>query len=73
MPFHFEVASLIHSDFSNFLNDSWKYEGNWNETVDTFTKEAKDWNINIFRHVGKRKHIFMAWLNGIEKGSPKFR
>ncbi|XP_028800322.1 uncharacterized protein LOC114755607 [Neltuma alba] len=47
------------------VKENWNANSNWNENVDSFTKEIIDWSKNVFGHIGKKKSILMGRLEGI--------
>ena len=66
-PFCFKSARLTHDNFQTFLQGEWKDNISVIENLNAFQDNLKDWNVNVFGNIGKRKRRLLARLNGIQR------
>ena len=66
-PFMFEAAWLTHCDFKDMLQRKWTgIEFIKNELAE-LESHLKDWNINSFGHIAKKKKELLQRIKGIQK------
>ncbi|WJX23885.1 hypothetical protein P8452_13067 [Trifolium repens] len=70
-PFRFEAAWVTHEKFHIFLKDKWNGGSDLVNRLHDLTPQLKEWNIEIFGNIFKRKKDLLARLNGIQN-SPNY-
>ncbi|CAL9010471.1 unnamed protein product [Prunus brigantina] len=67
-PFRFEAMWMQHEHFHEFISDVWgQAAGSALDKTYQLVQPLKDWNVNVFGHLKKRKACLLARLNGIQK------
>lgn len=67
-PFRFEAMWLNHSDFEDFTKSHWPTDDTpISSKVASFTKSIKQWNIDVFGNIFRRKKRLIARIAGIQK------
>ncbi|CAL2259571.1 unnamed protein product [Prunus armeniaca] len=67
-PFRFEAMWMQHEQFNEFISDVWgQAAGSALDKTYQLIQPLKDWNVNVFGHLKKRKACLLACLNGIQK------
>ncbi|MBA0791156.1 hypothetical protein Gohar_015751 [Gossypium harknessii] len=58
-PFRFLAKWVEHPNFSNFVRDKWFFNGNMAESLNKFSLNVKDWNKNVYGHIGTQKQSLL--------------
>ncbi|KAL4278142.1 hypothetical protein GQ457_03G020710 [Hibiscus cannabinus] len=66
-PFRFLSVWQDHPQFSDFLSSNWVDGDDVTSNIQRFQESVKDWNVNVFGHIGLRKKRILAQLRGIDK------
>ncbi|GMI81045.1 hypothetical protein HRI_001773800 [Hibiscus trionum] len=65
-PFRYLSAWNEHPDFKSLLAGVWIDERSIHENLLNFQLKSKEWNREVFGHIGRRKSLLLARLQGIE-------
>ncbi|KAK5842069.1 hypothetical protein PVK06_004397 [Gossypium arboreum] len=65
-PFRFLAGWTQHQDFSTMISNLWEHNGDMSSTLEKFTLGLKEWNKNIYGHIGTRKREIMQKLKKIQ-------
>ncbi|XP_028788367.1 uncharacterized protein LOC114744358 [Neltuma alba] len=71
-PFRFVASWALHEDFSRLTKEAWDPNASWQENVQVFTDEVKNWSLNVYGHLWKKRNRIMGRLEGIDKSMKKF-
>ncbi|GMI74429.1 hypothetical protein HRI_001112200 [Hibiscus trionum] len=70
-PFRYLTAWTEHPDFHRLVVDVWKEGRCIFDNVLDFQTRGKEWNKEVFGHIGRRKTLFLARIKGIEVARSK--
>ncbi|GAU24370.1 hypothetical protein TSUD_390790 [Trifolium subterraneum] len=65
-PFRFEAAWITHEDFHRLLCEKWERGSDLLNVISSFTPQLKEWNLETFGNIFKRKKELLARINGIQ-------
>jgi len=65
-PFRFEVAWITHEDFNSLMHEKWDKRFDLLHNISSLTPHLKEWNIETFGNIVRRKNELLARLNGIQ-------
>ena len=66
-PFRFQSMWMLHPDFPRVVKESWGREQLLTDAISGFTRQAKQWNVNVFGNLFARKRRVLARINGAQK------
>ncbi|KAF7824429.1 ribonuclease H [Senna tora] len=66
-PFRFERAWTLHEGFQSFVAEHWNPILEWNGNMNQFTDATRNWNKHVFGHIGRRKRVLLARIDGIQR------
>ena len=66
-PFRFQSMWMLHPDFPRAVKESWGREQLLTDAISGFTRQAKQWNVNVFGNLFARKRRVLARINGAQK------
>ena len=66
-PFRFQSMWMLHLDFPRAIKESWGREQLLTDAISGFTRQAKQWNVNVFGNLFARKRRVLARINGAQK------
>ena len=56
-----------HPDFKRLLHESWDSNINMFDSFFSFQEKSRQWNKDVFGHIGKEKRRLLARIGGIER------
>ncbi|CAL1406444.1 unnamed protein product [Linum trigynum] len=65
-PFRFEAAWLTHTNFKDFVGSAWEGNAPLHSALASLAGSLREWNINVFGHIKKKKNRLLARLKGLE-------
>ncbi|KAK8563341.1 hypothetical protein V6N12_035489 [Hibiscus sabdariffa] len=66
-PFRFIASWQDHPQFQEFLRSTWDSNLDVESNIKVFVVHVRDWNVNVFEHIGKKKKELLARLRGIDR------
>ena len=66
-PFRFVSAWNDHPDFKRLLHESWDSNINVFDSLFSFQEKSRQWNKDVFGHIGKKKRRLLTRIGGIER------
>lgn len=69
--FQFMATWVTDDSFKELLKRNWDNKHNWPDVIAKQTDRIKEWNIEVFSNINKRKRELTNKLSGIDRANPR--
>ncbi|XP_028777172.1 uncharacterized protein LOC114733838 [Neltuma alba] len=66
-PFRYLASWASHEGFHSLVSNTWRNEQSLAKNIESFTKVAHAWNIEVYGSIGKRKADLRRRITGVQK------
>ncbi|KAH1063505.1 hypothetical protein J1N35_028492 [Gossypium stocksii] len=66
-PFRFLAGWAEHPNFGNFVEEHWGFSGDMSISLNTLSRDLKDWNNRVYGYISSRKRLLLNELTRFQK------